>query len=179
MLSAKICERKAHQLLFRSWQFGWGIYAEAKGTPQGCTRQAMRLFEWMRLFRSRLLQQISSLEKSEKLVDPLLSMLLSSLVELIRDAEEPLWRHNSSFSKDSVWQFAVDMRWIQEAASKFGWLEVRTNRMLESCVQRAVLEFCAQKGVKDPSSVLPKPDWFKEVLGPQVEALARSSTSAV
>lgn len=170
-LRKKFCERKAFHLLYRSWQLSWNQYADVKGVPNSPSKPTLKLFEWLKMFRNRLVQQVSTIEGGVAQVEPVAVLLLEYLVDFIYNAEEALWSHLGSLPREAIVQLALDFRWIQEASTLLKCTSQRAQKGLESSFQRALLEYCAHKGLKDPSSVLPKPDWFKETLAPHLESL--------
>lgn len=173
-LIGRVSDRKAHQLLFRQWNVSTALYADQQGLPTGPTRQAFKLFEWLPLFRARLLQQVPFISgASEHFIDPLMKSLVGAVVDGIRDCEEALWSQAGALPREAVVLLALDLRWIREAASQFGWLDSKLSKTLEACIQRALLEHCAAKGLKDPSMILPKPDWFRDTLAPYLKQLAK------
>jgi hypothetical protein len=169
----KLCERKASFLLNRSWQFSYLLYADVRAMPSASSRQALKLLEWVKLFRARLMQQISSsVATSDAITDLILTRLLASLVDQIRDdSDETFWSRAGELSREAVVQFALDLRWIQEASAALKLTNAKMGRAIEASVQCALLEFCNSKGVRNPKEVLPPPTFFKDIIAQQLQAL--------
>ena len=171
---AKFCEKKAHLLVFRSWNLSAELYSSVTELPREPSRQALKLVDWMTVFRDRLTQQLSGIKLAKHFIQPILSQLLLGVVEAIRESDDTLWSQAALLSKESVAQLALDFRWLQEASSALAWSSNKIQQHLESCVQRTVLEFCAKNSsIKNPSSVLPKIEWFKAALHPALQSLKK------
>ncbi len=169
----RLCERKASFLLNRSWQFSWHLYVDVRSMPSASSRQALKLFEWIKLFRARLMQQIASIvATSDAVADLILARLLASLVDQIRDdSQESFWSHAGELSREGVVQLTLDLRWIQEAATVLKLASAKMGRSIEESAQRVLLEYCNAKGVRNPKEVLPGQSYIKNIIAQQLEAL--------
>ena len=173
----KLAEKKAHFLLFRSWQFSYLQYHDIRSKPASSSRQALKLFEWIIVFKKRLVEQIASVAgNAEAISDSILVQLLASIVDLIRESDEAFWNQMSGFSRESVIQFCLDLRWMQEASTALGLSTPKLLRDLESCIQRVILEFCSRTGERNPKKVLPKQSFFSEILDSQLAKLLTDET---
>ncbi len=61
----------------------------------------------------------------------------------------------------------------QEAAAALGWSTAKLARQLDALVQQALLEHCVALRIKNPSTVLPPPDWLRDALAPHLQALTQ------
>jgi len=113
---------------------------------------------------------------AEAISDSILVQLLASIVDLIRESDEAFWNQMSGFSRESVIQFCLDLRWMQEASTALGLSTPKLLRDLESCIQRVILEFCSRTGERNPKKVLPKQSFFSEILDSQLAKLLTDET---
>jgi hypothetical protein len=147
----------------RSWQLNASHYTAAPPEPPSPSRQVLKLIEWLRTFGVRLVNQTT-----RELAAAMLPKLVRAIVECVRDCEEPLWRHVSQLPLAGVVQLALDLRYLQEGAAALGHSGSLLSRAVEALVQRALLEHCASHGIKNPSTVFPSFDWFRDALAPHL-----------
>ncbi len=147
-------------------------------TPSSSSRQALKLFDWVKLFRHRLNQQIvGSVATTESIVTLILTRLLGALIDQIRDCEDLFWSKSGELTKEGLVQFVLDLRWIQEASSMLSLSTPKMHRSIEASVQRALLEFCNVKGIRNPKDVLPGQNYFKEIIVQQLENLKNTQVT--
>jgi hypothetical protein len=146
-----LCSVKAAAAVHRSWQLSHTLYAPGDAVTAP-TRQALRLFEWLRTFRTRLAAQTEAPVLAEQVV----AQLMACVVEAVRDAEEPLWRHVGTLPSAGIVQLVLDLRWMQvcvcvcvcvcvvlltdatqEAAAALGWSSAKVARQLDALVPQS------------------------------------------
>ena len=171
----KLCEKKAHFLLFRSWQFSHLQYSDIRAKPTASSRQAIKLFDWIMVFQTRLVEHITSVAgNAQAIANSILVQLLAGIVALIREAED-FWEQIGTFSQASVIQFCLDLRWMQEASKALQLSTPKLLRDIEASVQRVILEYCSHTGEKNPKKMLQaQGEFFPQILEEQLKNLVAS-----